>query len=162
MSAEDKQRAKANKNPLLSIFGPQVSCCLEIHKISLLQQETETEVASSGAEGETSEADSLGAKSFDQYLACQEKAVHLNLFSNHNPVISLIKPVCNRPVLLRKRMCAKLASHSLAPIPDRVDARDCGPSFEKVTDIKYLISLKSESRDINYHDSRQCGQRKNF
>ena len=24
MSAEDKQRAKANKNPLLSIFGPQV------------------------------------------------------------------------------------------------------------------------------------------
>lgn len=59
MSAEDKQRAKANKNPLLSIFGP---------------QETETEVASSGAEGETSEADSLAAKSFDQYLACQEKA----------------------------------------------------------------------------------------
>ena len=32
MSAEDKQRAKANKNPLLSIFGPQVSCCLEIQK----------------------------------------------------------------------------------------------------------------------------------
>jgi len=60
MSAEDKQRAKANKNPLLSIFGP---------------QETETEVASSsGAEGETSGADSLAAKSFDQYLACQEKA----------------------------------------------------------------------------------------
>ena len=26
MSAEDKQRAKANKNPLLSIFGPQVEC----------------------------------------------------------------------------------------------------------------------------------------
>ena len=25
MSAEDKQRAKANKNPLLSIFGPQVT-----------------------------------------------------------------------------------------------------------------------------------------
>merc|ERR1719234_1840007 len=60
MSAEDKQRAKANKNPLLSIFGP---------------QETETEVASSSAEGETSSgADSLASKSFDQYLACQEKA----------------------------------------------------------------------------------------
>ena len=82
MSAEDKQRAKANKNPLLSIFGPQVSCyCLKIRKISLLQQETETEVASSGAEGETSGADSLAAKSFDQYLACQEKAVHLILSS---------------------------------------------------------------------------------
>lgn len=59
MSAEDKQRAKANKNPLLSIFGP---------------QETETEVASSRAEGEPCEAESLAAKSFDQYLACQEKA----------------------------------------------------------------------------------------
>ena len=77
MSAEDKQRAKANKNPLLSIFGPQVSRCLEILKISLLQQETETEVASSSAEGETSGADSLAAKSFDQYLACQEKVVNL-------------------------------------------------------------------------------------
>ena len=88
MSAEDKQRAKANKNPLLSIFGPQVSCCLEIHKISLLQQETETEVASSGAEGETSGADSLAAKSFDQYLACQEKAVHL-IFNSNSTILSL-------------------------------------------------------------------------
>jgi len=59
MSAEDKQRAKANKNPLLSIFGP---------------QETEAEVASSSVEGETSGAYSLASKSFDQYLACQEKA----------------------------------------------------------------------------------------
>jgi len=59
MSAEDKQRAKANKNPLLSIFGP---------------QETETDITSSGAEGETSGATSLAAKSFDQYLACQERA----------------------------------------------------------------------------------------
>ena len=66
----------------------------------MLQQETETEVASSGAEGETSEADSLAAKSFDQYLACQEKAVHLIFFSHDHPVISLIKLVCNRPVLL--------------------------------------------------------------
>ena len=49
----------------------------------MLQQETETEVASSGAEGETSEADSLAAKSFDQYLACQEKAVHLSSTSQN-------------------------------------------------------------------------------
>ena len=100
MSAEDKQRAKANKNPLLSIFGPQVSCCLETQKISLLQQETEAEVTSSSAEGETSGADSLAAKSFDQYLACQEKAVHRIFFSHDHPVINLIKLVCNRPVLL--------------------------------------------------------------
>jgi len=58
MSAEDKQRAKANKNPLLSIFGP---------------QETEAEVIPSGAELEKLGPDSLAAKSFDQYLACQEK-----------------------------------------------------------------------------------------
>jgi len=58
MSAEDKQRAKANKNPLLSIFGP---------------QETEAEVTPSGAELEKVGPDSLAAKSFDQYLACQEK-----------------------------------------------------------------------------------------
>jgi len=58
MSAEDKQRAKANKNPLLSIFGP---------------QETEAEVTPSGAEVEKVGPDSLAAKSFDQYLACQEK-----------------------------------------------------------------------------------------
>jgi len=58
MSAEDKQRAKANKNPLLSIFGP---------------QETEAEVTPSGAEVEKLGPDSLAAKSFDQYLACQEK-----------------------------------------------------------------------------------------
>jgi len=58
MSAEDKQRAKANKNPLLSIFGP---------------QETEAEVIPSGAELEKVGPDSLAAKSFDQYLACQEK-----------------------------------------------------------------------------------------
>jgi len=58
MSAEDKQRAKANKNPLLSIFGP---------------QETEAEVTPSGAELEKLGPDSLAAKSFDQYLACQEK-----------------------------------------------------------------------------------------
>merc|ERR1719167_895029 len=59
MSVEDKQRAKANKNPLLSIFGP---------------QETEAEVTPSGAELEKVGPDSLAAKSFDQYLACQEKA----------------------------------------------------------------------------------------
>merc|ERR1719309_927630 len=58
MSAEDKQRAKANKNPLLSIFGP---------------QETEAEVTPSGVELEKVGPDSLAAKSFDQYLACQEK-----------------------------------------------------------------------------------------
>ena len=114
--------------------------------MSLLQQETETEVASSRAEGEPCEAESLAAKSFDQYLACQEKAVHLNLFPNHNPVINMIKPVCNR--LLRKRMCAKLASHSLAPTPDRVDARDCGPSFEKIIDIK--TSNLTERRKPRY------------
>ena len=34
------------------------------------------------------------------------------------------------------RMYAKLASHSPAPTPVRVDARDCGTSFEKVADIK--------------------------
>ena len=34
------------------------------------------------------------------------------------------------------RMYAKLASHSPAPTPARVDARDCGTSFEKVADIK--------------------------
>ena len=33
-------------------------------------------------------------------------------------------------------MYAKLASHSLAPTPARVDARDCGTSFEKVADSK--------------------------
>ena len=33
-------------------------------------------------------------------------------------------------------MYAKLASHSPAPTPARVDARDCGTSFEKVADSK--------------------------
>ena len=84
MSAEDKQRAKANKNPLLSIFGPQVSRWLEIEKKIplMLHQETEAEVASSSVEGETSGAYSLASKSFDQYLACQEKAVNLICFLN--------------------------------------------------------------------------------
>ena len=35
-----------------------------------------------------------------------------------------------------ERMYAKLASHSPAPTPARVDARECGLSFEKVADIK--------------------------
>ena len=34
-----------------------------------------------------------------------------------------------------ERMYAKLASHSPAPTPARVDARECGLSFEKVADI---------------------------
>ena len=35
-----------------------------------------------------------------------------------------------------KRMYAKLTSHSLAPTPTRVDARDCGLSFEHVADTR--------------------------
>ena len=34
------------------------------------------------------------------------------------------------------RMYAKLTPHSPAPTPARVDARDCGISFEKVADMK--------------------------
>ena len=41
------------------------------------QQETEAEVTSSGAELEKVGPDSLAAKSFDQYLACQEKVVSI-------------------------------------------------------------------------------------
>ena len=33
-------------------------------------------------------------------------------------------------------MYAKLTSHSLAPTPTRVDARDCGLSFEQVADTR--------------------------
>ena len=40
------------------------------------QQETEAEVTPSGAELEKVGPDSLAAKSFDQYLACQEKVVN--------------------------------------------------------------------------------------
>lgn len=62
MSTEDKQRAKANKNPLLSIFGP---------------QETEAESNPGGAEGVQGVA-SLAQKSFEDYLSCQDKsASHL-------------------------------------------------------------------------------------
>ena len=35
-----------------------------------------------------------------------------------------------------KRMYAKLTSHALAPTPTRVDARDCGLSFEQVADTR--------------------------
>ena len=43
-----------------------------------------------------------------------------------------------------KRMYAKLTPHSPAPTPDRVDARDCGISFEKVTDQGSLLLPKME------------------
>ena len=36
---------------------------------------------------------------------------------------------------MNKRMYAKLAPHSPAPTSARVDTRDCGISFEKVTDV---------------------------
>ena len=42
-------------------------------------------------------------------------------------------------------MYAKLASHSLAPTPDRVDARDCGTSFEKVADIINVRSITEKA-----------------
>merc|ERR1719369_237378 len=57
MTAEDKQRAKANKNPLLSIFGP---------------QETEAELNPGQEEGE--QAASLTQKSFEDYLNCEDKS----------------------------------------------------------------------------------------
>jgi len=57
MTAEDKQRAKANKNPLLSIFGP---------------QETEAELNPGMEEGE--QAASLTQKSFEDYLNCEDKS----------------------------------------------------------------------------------------
>ena len=50
----------------------------------------------------------------------------------------VVQNFCNRPILFGlqlKRMYAKLAPHSPAPTPARVDARECGLSFEKVADI---------------------------
>jgi hypothetical protein len=68
MSAEDKRAAKANKNPLLSIFGPQ-----------------ETEAAEGPAAPGTSETDdavegspTIAQKSFSDYISCEDKAaIHL-------------------------------------------------------------------------------------
>jgi len=59
MTAEDKQRAKANKNPLLSIFGP---------------QETETESATGPQGQEERQAASLTRKSFADYLNCEDQS----------------------------------------------------------------------------------------
>ena len=44
---------------------------------------------------------------------------------------------CNMSAIdpFSERMYAKLAPHSPAPTPARVDARECGLSFEKVADI---------------------------
>ena len=57
-------------------------------------------------------------------------------------------------------MYAKLASHSLAPTPARVDARDCGISFEKVTDFNLTEWGKLWCQPPI--TCRQCGQKKNF
>ena len=46
-----------------------------------------------------------------------------------------MKPV-HFTMQMLKRMYAKLTSHSLAPTPTRVDARDCGLSFEQVADTR--------------------------
>ena len=46
-----------------------------------------------------------------------------------------MKPILFKMQIL-KRMYAKLTSHSLAPTPTRVDARDCGLSFEYVVDTR--------------------------
>ena len=40
-------------------------------------------------------------------------------------------------------MYVKLFPHSPAPTPDRVDARNCGIRFEKVTDQEYIFSSTS-------------------
>ena len=74
----------------------------------MLQQETEAEVASSSAEGETSSgADSLASKTFDQYLACQEKAVNLIWLLNMillslNRMHGMVQLVCKRPIFIRE------------------------------------------------------------
>lgn len=65
MTAEDKQRAKANKNPLLSIFGP---------------QETEAEaspVEEPKVEGVPEVQQTLAQKSFSEYLDSQAKSASL-------------------------------------------------------------------------------------
>jgi len=56
MSVEDKQKAKANKNPLLSIFGP---------------QETETSVSSMPSASSTADLVSGSKRTFEEYLATQ-------------------------------------------------------------------------------------------
>ena len=52
---------------------------------------------------------------------------------------------CNMSAIdpFSERMYAKLAPHSPAPTPARVDARECGLSFEKVADINASDNMMS-------------------
>lgn len=70
MSAEDKARAKANRNPLLSIFGPQ--------EVEVVEggREVEGEPVVAPEEPEQEAAASLGQASFAEYLACEERRSH--------------------------------------------------------------------------------------
>ena len=66
----------------------------------------------------------------------------------------LVHFVCNRPVLF-KRMQAKFAPHSPASTPARVDARECGIHFEKVTDMKASTQTSKSIKASNLTEGRK-------
>ena len=68
-------------------------------------------------------------------LVVQDSAALEVPISQPTPAVVWCKVSAKDPFSLM-RMYAKLAPHSPAPTPARVDARNCGISFEKVADLK--------------------------
>ena len=68
-------------------------------------------------------------------LVVQDSAALEVPISQPTPAVVWCKVSAKDPFSLM-RMYAKLAPHSPAPTPARVDARDCGISFEKVADME--------------------------